>query len=131
MMMNNYNPNPNYYNYQNDLYSKPQMKQYAFVNGIDAANNFQIGTNQSMLLMDENHPLCYMKTTDAIGRSSLRYFKLEEIDEQSALGMLQPSSVADDKFASKEDIVNINKRLDDILKKLEKNSNKKDGSNNG
>ena len=128
-MMNSYNPN--YYNYQNDLYSKPQMKQYAFVNGIDAANNFQIGTNQSMLLMDENHPLCYMKTTDALGRASLRYFKLEEIDEQSALGMLQPSSVADDKFASKEDIVNINKRLDDILKKLEKNSNKKDGSNNG
>lgn len=72
-----------------------------------------------------------MKTTDSLGRSTLRYFKLEEVDEQSALDMLQPSSVADDKFASKEDIVNINKRLDDILKKLEKNSNKKDGSNNG
>jgi len=118
---------PNNYNQQNS-YSKQyasQMKQYAFVNGIEGAKSFQLPANQSMLLMDADHSICYMKSSDAIGKCSLRYFKLEEIDESTARSIMQPV-VQQPNYALKEDVDNLSKKMDEILKKL----NKKE-TNNG
>ena len=113
-MENNFN-----YGFGQPSYQKPQLRQYAFVNGLEGAKAYQLQPNSTMLLMDADNPVCYMKSTDALGKGSLRYFKLEEVDEATLLAMLHPQQTAPD-YASKEDIVAINKRLDDLFKRLDK-----------
>ncbi len=121
-MINNYNDNLNY----NRPYYSSQYKQYTFVNGIEGAKSFQMPPNQSMLLMDADNPICYMKTSDPMGKCSLRYFQLTEMDENAARNLLQPNN-QESIYASKEDIDAINKKLDDIYKKLDaKNNSRKD-----
>lgn len=118
-MMDQYNPygnswNPNQQQPQNP-YNKPQMKQYTFVNGIEGAKAYQMMPNQTMLLMDSDNYMCYMKTSDMSGKSAVRYFKMEEVDEATAREFLQPQAPKLD-FASKSDIDNINRRLDELFK---------------
>lgn len=116
-MENNFN-----YGYGQPPYKGPQqqLKQYAFVNGLEGAKAYQLQPNSTMLLMDADNPVCYKKTTDALGKGSLRYFKLEEIDEATLRNMIQPQPQVPN-YASKEDIDAINKRLDDLFKQLKKN----------
>ena len=130
-MPNYYAPGYNNYSQQHNTSTKPDMRQYAFVNGIEGAKSFYLAPNQTMLLMDADNPLCYKKTSDALGKCTLSYFKLEEIDENSVRNMMQP--VPQNNYASKDDIDAINKRLDDIVKRLDKNFKKdtKDTNLNG
>lgn len=131
-MINNFNDNLNnpggYYSgaFNPNNQQKLQLRQYAFVNGIEAAKAYQMPTNQTMLLMDADYPICYMKTSDAIGKCSLRYFKLEEADEQTIRDMMQPTIQSQTNFATKEDIDNLNKKMDDLLKRLDKSTSKKE-----
>lgn len=113
-MQNNYN-----YGYGQPSSQRSQLQQYAFVNGPEGAKAYQMQPNTVMMLMDADNPLCYKKETDAFGKASLRYFKLEEVDEAAIRSMFQPQAQVSD-YASKEDIDAINKRLDDIFKRLDK-----------
>lgn len=131
--MNNFNnnygypQNPGYMNqYQQPYGFRNQLKQYADVNGLDGAKAYQLMPNQSILLMDYENPVIYKKVTDQNGNSSLRYFKLEEITEDDIRAMSQnnQSQVSSNNYASKEDIDNINKKLDELFKKLDKQSKK-------
>ena len=54
---------------------------YYFVNGIEGAKSFVVQPNQTVLLMDSDAPMCYMKQSNGIGQSSIRYFKLVEMKE--------------------------------------------------
>lgn len=136
-MLNQYDPynigwNPN--QPQQNPYNRPQMKQYTFVDGIDGAKAYQMMPNQSMLLMDRYNCMCYMKTSDMSGKSSVRYFKMEEVDEETAREFLQPQPAPKLDFASKSDIDNINTRLDELFKMLSNqrpNRNNKDTTVNG
>ena len=104
----------NYYTNYNNNYV-PQLKQYSFVNGIEGAKSFQMPPNQTMLLMDSDNPICYMKTTDGIGQASLRYFKLEEIDENTIRAMNQPKP--DPNYVLKSDFDNLVAKIDKLLNK--------------
>ena len=74
---------------------------YAFVNGIEGAKSYIVPANQTVLLMDSEQPICYMKTSNALGQGTLRYFKLTEVQESDVrTPILQPQTnyVTQDKF---------------------------------
>lgn len=98
---------------------QPQMNQYAFVNGLEGAKSFQVPPNQTILLMDSDSPLCYMKSSNSVGQSTLRYFKLTEVSESELKGNnSQPQQSQD--YVLKADFDILSKRLDELSKKIEK-----------
>ena len=56
--------------------------QIQYVNGIESANAYQMSPNSSVLLMDNNLPRFYVKTTDAAGMASVKTFEFHEYVEQ-------------------------------------------------
>ena len=114
--MQNYNYN-NYPQFPGMTNPNQMVNQnrYAFVNGIEGAKAYQILPNTTMLLMDSDSPLTYMKTSDMSGRSSLRIFKLVEITEAELKQPPQPANL----YASLEDVESLKKKYDDISSKLD------------
>ena len=55
--------------------------QYAYVNGIEGAKAYLMNPNQTILLMDSDNPIFYLKSSNQLGQSSIRTFKFEEIKE--------------------------------------------------
>ena len=109
---NNYQPN----NFQQN---NSQLNQYAFVNGIEGAKSFQVQPNQSILLMDSDNPICYMKQANAIGQATLRYFRLTEIKEDDVKNNASTQN-NNNNIVLKADFEVLSKRLDDLSQKLEK-----------
>ena len=107
------------YNQQNQ---QPQMNHYAFVNGLSGAKAYQVMPNQTMLLMDSDKPIVFMKTSDNLGKATLRYFNLQEVDETEILKQYQPKPPIE--YVSKQDFEVLNKRLDDLLSSIEKSKTK-------
>lgn len=105
--MANYNNAYGYNPYQQ------QYKQYAFVNGIEGAKAFQMPTNQTMLLMDSDKPIVFMKTTDNLGKANIRYFNLIEISEADTIKQYQPQPMPE--YALKSDIDALNEKIDKLL----------------
>ena len=105
----------------NQQMQQPQMNQYAFVNGIEGAKSFQMQPNQTILLMDSDRPVCYMKTTNNIGQASLRYFKLTEVNENELKDdtQQQTNNVNND-YVLKADFDALSKKVNDLLGKMEK-----------
>lgn len=60
---------------------------YYYVNGIEGARQFQLPPNQTALLMDNDNPCLYVKTTNQMGQASIKVFKLEEIKASSPSSM--------------------------------------------
>ena len=104
-----------------------QLRQYAFVNGIEGAKAYQVMPNQTMLLMDSDKPIAFMKTADSLGKASLRYFNLIEVDEAEIMKQYQPKPPIE--YVSKADFDVLNGKMNDLLALLEKS--KKEGVNNG
>lgn len=130
-MQNNYGmPSNQYFNPyampgQTGTNNRPQLQQYAFVNGIEEANAYPVIAGQSMLLMDQNASLCYMKSVDATGKAKLTFYKLDEMDEVSAREYIlsqQPQS----EYVSRKEYDALNKKLEDILKRLDSKQPKKE-----
>jgi len=104
----------NFTPYQQPAYASRQSQNvYAFVNGLEGAKSYQVPANQTVLLMDSEQPVCYMKTANALGQGTLRYFKLTEVKEEDVRAKPNPD------FATKQDIAEILKRLDAIEKPKE------------
>lgn len=77
---------PNYgYVPQNYNYQPQRQNTYAFVNGLEGAKNYQLFANQSIFLMDSEQQVCYLKSSNALGQSTLRCFKLVEIKEEELI----------------------------------------------
>lgn len=93
---------------------QPQTNVYAFVNGVEGAKSFRVNAGQSVMLMDSDEPICYMKQANALGQASIRYFRLTEIDENAARG--SHSAPAGD-YVSKADFDALVKRVDAMTKK--------------
>lgn len=108
--------------YQPQQPSAPQYPQqenvYAFVNGVEGAKSYQLRPNQSVMLMDSEQPLCYMKTSNAMGQATVRYFRLTEIPEAEAR---TPSTPAPAKpsadFATKAELAALAKKVDELISK--------------
>lgn len=98
-------------------YNVPPLNQYAYVNGPEGAKAFQVPPNQTMMLMDNDNPIVYMKQASATGQSFIRYFKLIEINEDQ---LKNKSSEVN--YALKSDLDSILARLS----KLEEINKKED-----
>ena len=110
-MMNNYN---NYgYPNNNNNYS---YRQYSFVNGIEGAKAYQVMPNQTMLLMDADKPIVFMKTSDALGKATLRYFNLTEINEEECANQYKPQPLPE--YALKSDITALDEKISKLLETL-------------
>lgn len=98
-----------------------QMNHYAFVNGIEGAKSFIMQPNQTVLLMDSEHPVCYMKQSNALGQSTLRYFKLSEVTEQDIRNLsVNSEKVINNDYVLRSDYDALLKRITDIEAKLPK-----------
>lgn len=102
-----YNPNP----YPNNNYQQPRANQYFWVNGIESAKAFQMQPNQNVMLMDNDNPLVYMKTTDGLGKSNLRFFKLVEVTEDE---LKQSENKPTNEYVLKRDFDELVKRIDEL-----------------
>lgn len=106
-------------NYPYGQYQQPQTSTYAFVNGVEGAKSYMVSPNQSVMLMDSEQPLCYMKTTNSIGQGTVRYFKLIEINESDARNMTSPTIKAlNENYVTKEDFNSLKTQIDELVKKL-------------
>lgn len=121
-----YNPNYNY-PYSPTMFSNQNFTTntagnfYYFVNGVEGAKAFQMQPNQTVLLMDSEALACYMKTSNSLGQSTLRYFKLEETDEATLRGNQNAIiSAPTQDFALKSDIEGLNKKIEELTKKINK-----------
>lgn len=99
---------------------QPQMNQYAFVNGIEGAKSFQLAPNQTILLMDSDSPLCYMKSSNGVGQSTLRYFKLTEVSENDLKSSTQQPQVNTNDYVLKADFEALSQKVNTLLGKVEK-----------
>lgn len=118
-MPNFYNPyGPYPYSPYGNNNNQPttQINQYAFVNGVEGAKAYPVMPNQTMMLMDNDNPIIFMKTANSLGQTTLRYFKMIEINEHDLHVNNNPSV----QYALQSDLNAINKRLDDLTKKMEK-----------
>lgn len=113
-------PNDKQNNFNNNQGSYPnlsQLKQYAFVNGIEGAKAYALMPNQMMLLMDADHPILYRKTSDSLGKSTIDYFAITQISENQVREMITPKQP---EYALKSDVDAINGKLDKLLQKFDK-----------
>ena len=99
MPYNPYNPYQPYPQ-QPGYGSYPQQNTYAFVNGIEGAKAYPVMPNQTVMLMDNDKPIAYMKQANAMGQTSLKYFRLVETTEEELRGKPkeQPVYVTRDAF---------------------------------
>lgn len=89
-------------------YGQQQMNNYYYVNGLEGAKQYQMMPNQTILLMDSENPMFYLKTTNQIGQSTLRAFKFEEIDLKKE----------NDKYATIESVNALSLKIDDLIKTM-------------
>jgi hypothetical protein len=94
------------------------LRQYTFVNGLEGAKAYPMLAGQTMLLMDSDKPIIFMKTTDAIGKPSLRYFLMKELSEEEIQKQYAPKPTQD--YVSKEDFNALNEKLNNVLALLQK-----------
>ena len=112
----------------NNLYQQPQQQQAqttqcSFVNGIEGAKAFQMLPNQTVMLMDSESPMLYMKTSNGMGQSTLKYYKLVETNEQEIRNqnVVQPQQTQPgEEYALKSDLDVLSKKIDEISKRFEK-----------
>ena len=105
-MQNNFNQ----YGYQQstNYYQPVKLNQYAYVNGIEGAKAFIVQPNQTILLMDSNSPMCYMKQSNGLGQSTIRYFKLVEVSEND---LIEPTN---EKYVLKSDFDKLMAKIDSL-----------------
>ena len=132
---NGYNPggagyyNPAYPNYippQRNQKPQSQTYPYAYVKGLKELDEFPIAPQSSMLFLDKDKDLCYMKSVDATNQTKVRYFKLVEIDENQAKEMFASESTPQNNYATKEEFDILNKKFDELLKALSPKQNRKE-----
>ena len=95
-------------------YQPRQTNTYAFVNGVEGAKSFIVQPNQTVLLMDSEQPVCYMKQANGLGQGSLRYFKLVEVSENDVRSAASGKTAENVEFATKKEIQDIVSRLDKL-----------------
>ena len=101
-----YQPQPNY-----GRQTQPQ-NVYAFVNGLEGAKSYMVPANQTVLLMDSEQPVCYMKSANALGQGTLRYFRLTEVTENDIRGMSAPKTQPNAEYVTKADFESLIKRIE-------------------
>lgn len=118
-MPQSYN-NLNNNNMMRNQMQQPQANNYFYVNGIIGAKSFQMQPNQTVMLMDSDSPMCYMKQTNSMGQATLRYFKLVEVTEDDLKTSQTPAVQPNVEYALKSDLEALNRKMDEISSRFEK-----------
>lgn len=71
-------PYSNSYPTYNNPYDT-SMPIFAFVNGIEQANIFQVPANRNAILMDNSKPLFYVKATNQMGQATIKVYEFKEV----------------------------------------------------
>ena len=110
----------NYTPYQQPYQPRQMQPQnvYAFVNGLEGAKSYIVPANQTVLLMDSEQPVCYMKTANALGQGTLRYFKLTEVGEADVRTPISPVAPQGE-YVTKEEFDSLVKRIEKLEPKGE------------
>lgn len=93
-----------------------QSNTYAFVNGIEGAKSYPMAPNQTVMLMDSDNPIAYMKTSNAMGQATIKYFKLVETNEAELKG--QMSAKTEKEYVTRTDFDALSTKVGYILKKM-------------
>ena len=101
------------FNYYPNNYLPQRANQYFFVNGVEGAKAYQVPAGNTVMLMDNDSTLVFMKTANQLGQTSIRYFKLGEITEDEAKGINNIN------YVSRSEFDEIKTKLDKLLKKKE------------
>ena len=82
-----YTPAPQYNNYQTQQQTQPQQTYIplTFVNGEVGAKAFIMQPNSTIYMQDSDSDKLFIKKSDAQGKSTMRKFKLVELDENDQI----------------------------------------------
>lgn len=87
---NNYGGNANFQNFQQSYYQQQNAKGNnnnfvgIYVNGVEEANKYILGANQTIYMRDNTSDLLFVKTSDSQGKYSLKAYHLIEDDTQGS-----------------------------------------------
>ncbi len=104
------------FDYNNMYQSRNINNQYAYVNGIEGAKAYLMNPNQTILLMDSDNPIFYLKSSNQLGQANIRIFEFKEV--------LQNQS-NNQGYLLKSDLEPILRRLEAIEKGATNESDKK------
>lgn len=103
---NPYQPNPvvPQYQYPNQQFGQPQMQrcEVTRVNGRNGAEAFRMSPNSSILLMDENDPIVWLKVTDGAGYATVTPYSIAPYQPTPAVDVASLES----RIARLEEILN-------------------------
>ena len=104
--------NPFFYqNYQQQF--QPQQNTINWVQGIEGAKAYPVGAGNSVLLMDSDSSLMYIKSADNTGMPSLKVYEYKEVESE------QKSTAIDmDRFVTKEELEEALAKLKPKKKKI-------------
>lgn len=85
---------------QTQVYQQTSAPSFAWVQGIEAAKAYTVPAGSSMMLMDSEHPVIYVKSVDSTGKpQELEVYdmvkrkntkpKTSEFDESSIKGLIE------------------------------------------
>lgn len=80
---NNFMPQPGGQFGLPQMPTQPAASQIQFVNGIESAKAYNLGPNQSVILMDSNKPVFYQKQADASGFCTIKAYSFQEIKDDA------------------------------------------------
>lgn len=66
--------------------------QVPWVNGEVGAQAYLIAPNSTVLLMDSDNPIFYIKTSDLSGKATIQAFKYEEINPSAPVSSTAPTN---------------------------------------
>ena len=102
---------------QNGLQSQqPNNSSIIWVQGETGAKSYLVAPNNTVALWDSENPTIYLKSADASGMPNIRvldYTFRDTVQNKS------PIEKATEPYATKQDIADINERIDEIKAKLE------------
>lgn len=139
-IFNGYYP-PTYYQGVNMPYNAPQMpsnaqtqtsNQITWVQGENAAKSFPVGAGQSVLLMDSEESVFYIKSVDTSGMPQpLRIFDYTERKTQNSEPKKTTEAVGGEEYVSKAEFNNYKEDMRRLLKKIRGVPTEKAGETNG
>lgn len=80
------------------------------VNNFDEAKNYPVMFNDSIILMDNNRDVFYVKTVDSMGKYTMRSYEFHQIENEKPLTA--------ENFVSKEQFKSLEGKLDMLIAEL-------------
>lgn len=115
-----YTPTPQYNNYQTQQQTQPQQTYIplTFVNGEVGAKAFIMQPNSTIYMQDSDSDKLFIKKSDAQGKSTMRKFKLVELDENDQTIENKVQKDMSSNFISKEQLEALKQEFEGKLSEL-------------